>query len=1033
MNFSAWSIRNPVPAILLFILLTGVGLLGFQKLGIQHFPDMDMPTITVSASLEGAAPAQLETEVARKIEDKLASLTLLDHVTTTITDGAVSLSVTFDIDKDVDEALNEVRDAVTSVKGDLPSAMATPTVTKVTAASSALLTFVARSDKLSEEELSWLVDNDATKAILSVKGVAKVSRLGGVDREAHVDLDPARMAGLGVDAATVSTAIKATREDGSAGRAQIGTERQSVRVAAASRSLEDLAATVISLSGGRDIRLDQIATISDSVAERASAAYFNGEPVIAFQIKRSKGFSDVTVAKGVREAVSTFATAHPEASFEEVGEAVTPIEENYEGSMNLLYEGAGLAVLVVFLFLRDWRATILAATALPLSIIPTFAAMNELGFSLNIISLLALALVVGILVDDAIVEIENISRHARMGKTPYQAAMEAADEIGLAVIATTLTMVAVFLPTAFMGGISGRIFRQFGLTASVAVLASLLVARLLTPMMAAYCLKPTKTVERADGWIMRTYLGLARACLGRPWRTTFAALLFLIGSVSLIPLLPTGFFPAQDDGQTRATLTLQPGTTLDETSAMVVRATEIVRGIPEVRRVFASVGTSSSGGGPDAVSTSDSASATISIDLKARSERSRKQSAVEADIRNALAVLPGARVEVGRGGNGEQLQITLASDDPDSLAQVANAAETELRTLRGVGNVVSSAARQQPEIQIRPDFARAATMGVTSEALASTIRVATNGEYSSSMPKINLPQRQISVRVRVDPKVKTDIDAIKQLRVAATGGYVTLGSISSIEFGGADAQIDRLDRARSVTLTVELNGRALGEAMREAMELSSLKNLPQGVHTVQQGETQRMSEMFSSFATAIAIGIFCIYSVLVLLFHDFLQPATILAALPLAIGGALVALLTMSMSFSMPAVIGVLMLMGIVTKNSILLVEYAITARRRGMDRFEALIDACRKRARPIVMTTIAMGMGMMPVAAGMGADPSFRQPMGVIVIGGLLTSTVLSLVVVPVIFTLVDDFARAVGRLFRGGATDTQAFAPVVARSIPE
>ncbi len=1026
MNFSAWSIRNPVPAILLFTLLTGIGLLGFQKLGIQHFPDMDMPTITVSASLEGAAPAQLETEVARKIEDKLASLTLLDHVTTTITDGAVALSITFDIDKNVDEALNEVRDAVTSVKADLPSAMATPTVTKVTAASSALLTFVARSDKLSEEELSWLIDNDATKVILSVKGVAKVSRLGGIDREAHVDLDPARMAGLGVDAATVSTAIKATRVDGSAGRAQIGTERQSVRVIAASRSLEDLAATVFSLSGGRDIRLDQIATISDSIAERASASYLDGEPAIAFQITRSKGFSDVSVAKGVRKAVATFATAHPEASFEEAGEAVTSIEENYEGSMNLLYEGAALAILVVFLFLRDWRATILAAIALPLSIIPTFAAMNELGFSLNIISLLALALVVGILVDDAIVEIENISRHARMGKTPYQAAMEAADEIGLAVIATTLTMVAVFLPTAFMGGISGLIFRQFGLTASVAVIASLLVARLLTPMMAAYCLKPTKTVERAEGPIMRAYLGLARACLERPWRTTFAALLFLIGSVSLIPLLPTGFFPAQDDGQTRATLTLQPGTTLDETSAMVIRATEIVRGIPEVRRVFASVGTSSSGDGPDAgSSTSDSGSATLNIDLKARAERTRKQAAVEADIRNALAVLPGARVEVGRGGNGEQLQITLASDDPDSLAQVANAAEAELRTLRGVGNVVSSAARQQPEIQIRPDFARAATMGVTSEALASTIRVATNGEYSSSMPKINLPQRQISVRVRVDPKVKTDIDAIKQLRVAATGGYVTLGSISTITFGGADAQIDRLDRARSVTLTVELNGRALGEAMREAMELPSLKNLPQGVHTVQQGETQRMSEMFASFATAIAIGIFCIYSVLVLLFHDFLQPATILAALPLAIGGALVALLTMNMSFSMPAVIGVLMLTGIVTKNSILLVEYAITARRRGMERFEALIDACRKRARPIVMTTIAMGMGMMPVAAGMGADPSFRQPMGVIVIGGLLTSTVLSLVVVPVIFTLVDDFARAAGRIFHGRAAETGIKSP--------
>lgn len=1014
MNISALSIRHPVPAVLLFILLCVLGLLGFQRLGVQNFPDMDFPVINISATLEGAAPDQLETEVARKIEDQLTSLRLLDHITTTISDGNVNISVSFTIDKNTNEALDEVRNAVDGAMPDLPAALKTPVVSKITSSSDALVTYEVRSDRMDEEALSWFIDNDVAKALQSVKGVAKVARIGGVTREVHVDLSPTLMAGLGIAAADVASGLKEMQKDNSGGLGEIGTQRQSLRTLAALDDPLDLRHVTVPLPDGRTVRLSDIANISDSYAERSSRAFRDGKPVIAFKVTRSLGFSDVTVATAVRAAVKKFASQHPLVQVEEITNGVTAIISDYEGSLHLLYEGAALAIIVVWWFLRDWRATLISATALPLSIIPTFAVMYLWGFSLNTVTLLSLALVIGILVDDAIVEVENIARHLRMGKTPYEAAMEAADEIGLAVIATTFTLVAVFLPTAFMGGIPGKIFREFGITAAVSVLASLLVARLLTPMMAAYFLKPSDHVE-VDGPIMRRYLGWVHACLGGRKRTLAAALLFLVVALGLSPLLPSGFLPAQDKGQTRVSLELPPGVTLDHTTEITHQAADLLKQIPEVVQVFSSVGTSVSGGGLISSSSADFGAATLTVDLLARSDRHRKQSEVEADMRRLLRTLPGVRVSVGGMGNGEKLDLVLAGDDGGQVERTAATVESEIRQqIKGIGNVTSSASLQRPEVHFRPDYARAAALGVSSQEIADMLRVATYGQYSSALAKINLSQRQVDIRVRLDPAARLDLDAIGQLRVKGTNGQVALASLGELSMGSGPSQIRRLDRSRNVTLSVELNGRTLGEVMAEVRRLPTMANLPSGIRIVEQGELQRMAEMMGSFGLAMAIGVFCIYAVLVLLFHDFLQPVTILSALPLSLGGAIFALLVCNMSLSMPTVIGLLMLMGIVTKNSILLVEYAIMARREhGMGRYEALIDACHKRARPILMTTIAMGAGMLPTALGMGADPSFRQPMAVVVIGGLITSTALSLLVVPVTFTYVDDFVVWLRRLF--------------------
>ncbi len=1015
MNVSAWSIRNPVPSILLFILLTFIGIKGFKALGIQNFPDIDLPTITITATLEGADPEQLESEVARKIENQLATLTGLKHIRSILTDSSAVIYAEFDINKNTEIALNDVRNAIDSIRANLPTTMNDPVVSKITTAGGALITFTVASDHMDEEALSWFVDNDLTRALMSVKGVGRVSRVGGVNREVHIDLNPVLMTGLGVTAADVSNRLGQVQQNAPGGRGDVGGGIQSVRTLGRVNTAGELGAMEIPLAGGRHVRLAEIADIHDTIAERSTHALLNGKSVVGFQITRTRGASEVAVVEGVRVAVAKFAAAHPQVQIAEAYDTIERIKANYTGSIHLLLEGAGLAILVVFLFLRDWRATLVSATALPLAIIPTFAAMHYFGFSLNILTLLALALVVGVLVDDAIVEVENIERHLAMGKSPYQAAMEAADEIGLAVIATTFTLIAVFLPTAFMGGVPGKFFEPFGITAAVSVFFSLLVARLLTPMMAAYLLKPHARLNPSDGWIMRGYLWIARWCLKLRYLTLISAIALFVASLQIIPLLPKGFVPPADTALTSVSLELQPGSTLGESFAIAEAARQLLAPLKDVKQVFTLVG--SSGGvssGPFQESAAgDVRKAGLTLMLTTREQRGRPQTEVEAEIRAQLKALPGVRYTVGSGGSGDKMQVVLASDDGELLQTTAQGVERDLRGLSGIGNVVSGASLQRPEIHITPDFARAAELGISTEVLGSVVRVATSGDFSTRLSKLNLPQRQVPIRVQFDLTLRQDLDAIRQLRIPGRNGSVPLSAVAEVTLSSGPARLDRYDRMRNVNIDVELNGLPVGQVMAQADQLPSLSSLPPGVYRQSSGDAERMAELFGGFGGAMLIGVLLIYIVLVLLFHDFLQPITILAALPLAVGGAFLALLVTGNSFSMPAVIGLLMLMGIVTKNSILLVDYAILARHEhGLARFEALMDACHKRARPIVMTTIAMGAGMLPTALGWAADPSFRAPMAIVVIGGLLASTFLSLLVIPVVFTFVDDFLKLFKKL---------------------
>ncbi|MCD8548079.1 MAG: efflux RND transporter permease subunit, partial [Aeromonadaceae bacterium] len=959
--------------------------------------------------------------IARKIENAVASVQGVKHIYTQATDGSATLTIEFRLEKPTQEALDDVRDAVSRIRSDLPGDMRDPVISKSDLAGTPILTYTVASSRMDDEALSWFVDNQLTRALLSLPGVGAVNRVGGVSRQIRVELDPDRMQALGVTAADLSRRVRQIQQEASGGRADVGGAEQSVRTIATVQTAAQLAALELPLADGRAVRLDRIASVRDTIAEPRSLALLDGKPVVAVEIVRSKGGSEVNIMHAVRQALDAVRQQHPDIRIDEAFNFVTPVVENYDSSMQLLYEGALLAILVVWLFLRDWRATLVSAAALPLSIIPTFGVIHLLGFSINAVTLLSLSLVVGILVDDAIVEIENIMRHLRMGKRPYQAAMEAADEIGLAVIATTFTLIAVFLPTAFMTGIVGKFFVEFGWTAAISVFFSLVVARLLTPMMAAYLLKPQATTEAEPRW-HRHYMALAHWCLHHKGRTAALTALFFGGVLfGLAPRLPTGFIPPDDLSQTQIQLTLPPGSTLAQTQHSVQLAEQLAAGNPHVKTIYTTLGGGASGSDPFARGgSSEVREATLTLNLTPREERAGlSKQAIERDLRERMSQVPGVRVKVGLGGSGEKYQLVLSGDEGDTLARFAQQVEREMRAIAGVGNITSSASLVRPELVIRPDFARAADLGVTAEAIADTLRIATMGDYDQNIPKLNLAQRQVPVLVKFKDASREELSRFARMLVPGSHGPVMLANLADIRLESGPAQIDRFDRSRNITLDAELNGIALGEMEAAVSALPSLQQLPAGIHQAALGDAEAMAELFEGFSLAMSTGILCIYVVLVLLFKDFVQPVTILAALILSVPGAILALFLTHTALSMPAMIGLIMLMGVATKNAILLVEYAIVARQqRGLSRLAALLDACSKRARPIIMTTVAMGAGMLPIALGLGTDPSFRAPMAIVIIGGLITSTFLSLLVVPVVFVFIDDLRLRLLGLWGKGAT---------------
>jgi multidrug efflux pump subunit AcrB len=998
-NLSVWGIRNPLPAALAFVVLCAAGLWGWRQLPISSLPEIALPEVRVTVNLPGATPSQLETDVTRRVEDAVASISGIDKLRSIVNEGTSVTRIEFELGRDLSEALDEVRDAITRIRPELPSDIEEPQVARINISGPTLLAYVVQYPRLPPEELSWFVDDTVTKALFGLRGVATVTRNGGVDREIRVDLRSEALQSFGVTAGAISSQLARLQVERPGGRTEQGGAEQAVRTVGTVDSAAALADFPVFLPDGRTIRLGSLAHVGEGAALPREAVYYNGVPAVAVSVSRSRGASEVTVGDAVRETVESLESQYPGLRFIEVASSVEESKASYDASMVMLLEGAILAVIVVFLFLRDWRATWISAIALPLSVIPTFAVMQWFGFSLNLLTLLALAVVIGILVDDAIVEVENTARHRAMGKSPMQAAIDASNEIGVAVIATSATLVAVFVPVAFLPGVTGKFFREFGWTAAAAVLFSLLVARLLTPMLAAYFMKGAP--HRADDSpLMAWYLRWVRRAIEHRRVTMLLALATFVLSLALVPFIPKTFVPVSDLSRVRLQVSLAPGTRLEDTA----RAAEAVRlrlkAIPEVESVYASVGTAPGGGG-GRLTLPEVRSATLTLQFAEDRDQTMQQ--LEDRIRATLRDVPGIRINFVSGNPGADLQLVLAGNDVALLGRTANELAAAIRTIQGLGNVSSSAALLRPEVVIEPDPARAADLGVATVDIAEAARIATSGDIRQRLAKLNLAERQIPIRVQIADSALTQQSVLSLLRVASKNGPVPLSAVATIREDSGPSTIDRLNRERNVLVTAELNGMSLSTVMNQVNKLEVMRKLPPGVRVLPAGDSEAFVELFLGFAFALITGVVCVYVVLLLLFNSVLQPLTILSAVPLCGGGAFGALLISGFELSVPSLIGLLLLTGIATKNSILIVDYAIIGERDlGLSRVDAVIDACRKRARPVIMTTIAMGAGMLPVALGLGADGSFRAPLGISVIGGLVTSTILSLVVVPAVYLSV-------------------------------
>ncbi|MGF7162788.1 HAE1 family hydrophobic/amphiphilic exporter-1 [Rhodoligotrophos appendicifer] len=1012
---SAWSIRNPVPVLVLFIALTVAGLWGFSQLRTNNMPDIDLPTVTVTVTQPGAAPREIELQIAQVIENAVATLDGVDEVSTTLSEGSSITTIEFTLDSDPETVTNDVRNAISSVQANLPAGATEPIITRVSATGNSVLTFAVEAPTLTPEQLSWYIDNDVAKALLGVGDISKIERSGGVDRVIRVELDAERLAAFGISAGSISQTLASSNVNQPGGRMTIGGKEQSIQTIGSAETVEVLAETRIATSQGTSVKLSELGHVIDSWEKPRQAALLSGQNVVSFNVFRSVGSSELDVVDRVRMQVALLQAENPTIEFVEVSSSSGFVQESYDAALEALWVGALLAIIIVWAFLRDLRATLVLAIAMPLSLIPTFAVMAILDLSLNNITLLALSVVVGILVDDAIVEIENIVRHMQQaGKTAYQAAIEAADEIGLAVVATTATIVAVFLPVAFMPGIPGKMFLSFAIAICVSVLFSLLVARMLTPLMGAYLLKSTAAkADHVPSWV-HTYLWALRLALRHRWITIFSGVLFFVCSLSLATQLPTEFMPAADRGTSTLSVELAPGSTIEETTAVVQQVRTALKSDPAIDGIFATIGKAAeSGSGPSRGSTSAEVhTGTITINLVPRADRTVSQQEFEREASSKLADIAGVKLQFGADGfSGSKVSVTLVSDNFELLEQTSSALLEQLKGLSGLKNAQLTDANTKPEVIIRPDSARTSELGITPSDIASTIKIATIGDADADLAKFNLEDRQIPIVVALSDADNADPSILSILPLNGRGGPVPLSSVADISFSAGSNTISRVGRSRSQTIEAELAGLTLGEANQAIQSLPVMTSLQPGVRELSRGETARMQELFSGFATAMIAGILLIYLTLALLFRSFIQPITILVALPLSVGGALGFLMVTDKALGLSVLIGLLMLMGIAAKNSILLVEYALVAEVRGLSRIDALLDAARKRVRPIIMTSMAMGVGMLPIAIGIGADTETRAPMAIAVIGGLLSSTLLSLIYVPVVYTLMDDFQSVLGR----------------------
>ncbi len=1033
-NLSAWSIRNPVIPMVFFIAVFLAGILSFIRMDIVNNPEVDFPGVQVNIVQPGAAPTEIINQITDRVEASIRSINGVKTINSTASEGSSSSFIEFEIGTDTDQAVAEVKNALDQIRGSLPAGILEPRISKVNIAGGAFLgIFSAEATDMTIEELSWFVDDTIAKRLLAIDGMAEVSRGGGVDREIRVILDPSKMQALDVSASQVNNILRQININAAGGQSEVGGIRQSVRVLGNSNSAYELSQTTIPIAGGNTVKLSDIATVTDSYGERRSINTLRGKEVVNFNFSRARGASDVTVYDEAVEVLAEIEEANPGIKFTKLFTTVDYTKTQYSSSMKAMIEGAFLAVVIVFFFLRDWRATIISAIAIPLSAIPTFWFMDLLGFNLNFLSLLALSLVAGVLVDDAIVEIENIVRHMRMGKSAYQASIDAADEIGLAVVATSFCIVAVFLPVGLMPGISGQFFKNFGITVVISVLMSLAVARMITPLMAAYFLKAKGHADHGKGpmidfytkvlkWTISTRSAAAyrnhrrnrdnKVAFGhkfislfldhRIWMMGIGFGAFIL-TIILFAITPSQFQPTINENNSRVQIEMVPGTTLEETQEVATKVTAIMVAQPEVKTALQNV---------------REGAATIFMTLN--EDREKTSVEFEKDLNDELQQIPDARVrfqsQSGGNGTGRDLSIMLTGSDSDLLKETAVKVAEQMKKLDTVKAPRVNADLQRPEILITPRSDLASELGVTTAALSQTIRIATLGEIDQNTAKFSLSDRQIPIRVVLDEDSRQDINTINNLPVQMTNGAsVPLGTIAEIGFGSGPTAIQRYNQTRRIFIGADLaDGVASGAAREQIDQLPIMQNLPSGISTRPFGDAEWQLELLENFVIAVISGVLTVFAVLVLLYKRLMSPLVNMCSLALAPLGGIALIWAVGQPLSMPVFIGVLMLLGIVSKNSILLIDFAIEELAKGTDKYTAIVEAGQKRAQPIVMTTVAMTAGMVPTAISLSGDSAWRQPMGIVVIGGLIVSTLLTLLIVPAGFSLADGVEKRTGPWLR-------------------
>ncbi|MGN6589091.1 MAG: efflux RND transporter permease subunit [Sphingomicrobium sp.] len=1027
-NISSWCIRNPVAPIVLFTGLMLAGLVAFFGMQVNNNPDIDFPAAQVTVSQPGAAPNEMETQVTQRVEAAIRSVNGVDEIDSSVNEGSSNTFVQFKIGTPTDRAVNDVRNAVAQIRSSLPEGILEPQIQRVDIAGGPIMGVAVETTDMTLEQLSWFIDNTVAKKLLGIEGVAAVNRAGGVDRTIRVILDPAALQAQGITAAAVNNQLRQSNLNAAGGRAEVAGSEQTVRVLGNAQTAYDLSQTQIALPGGRFVRLADLGKVEDSSSEQRSIAKMDGQQVVTFQVQRAKGSSEVTAYDDSWKALRQIEKDNPQIHFAEIYNNVDYTKKQYSSAMEGLLEGAVLAVLVVLLFLRDIRATLISALAIPLSAVPAFWFMSLLDITLNGLSLLALSLVAGVLVDDAIVEIENIVRHMRMGKSAYQAALDAADEIGLAVLATTMSIVAVFLPVALMPGISGQFFKAFGFTVVLSVLMSLLVARMITPLIAAYFLRSHGEQPHANFKWMEIYLRVLHWSLDTTKAHAYrlrhpgfggkikslrydhrmamvaGGFFALLLSVFLFAKLPMTFQPAINLDDSDVNFTLAPGATLKQSEAVADKIAAMLKTQPEVERVYERINVGSGH---------------VSAVLK--KDRKKTSTEFERGMAPQLAAIPDARASFqsqnggGPSGDSRDIMLFLGGEDPVQLNATAEKIADEMSTIPGLRAPRVAGDLAQPEITIKPRFDLAADLGVTTSALSQTIRIATLGDIEQNSAKFSLSDRQIPITVSLSENARRDLSTLENLPVPTSdGGSVPLKAVADIGFGSGPTTIQRTNQIRRIAVGADLApGVVSGDVWPKINELPTVKKLPNGIQKLNLGDQKWQAELVYYFALALLSGVLLVFAVLVLLYRRFLAPFVNMGSLLLAPLGAAIALHIAGQPVSLPVLIGILMLFGIVAKNSILLVDFAVEMMNHGMEKNEAIGEAGHKRAQPIVMTTVAMVAGMLPIALSLSGDASWRAPMGVTVIGGLIFSTILTLLLVPAYFSIAISIESRIGRLF--------------------